>query len=186
MNISPQFFLCQWAHIPWNSIVSIGRKYMADPYIQVNWIQRKKTKEILSHEEIWSYGSIDTLSRSCQYYESKVLYNTEATWLSTFSKKQSFIWRSMKPWNKPLCTHNASFDTFKAKTLLDRSAINVWISLRIVFWSNSKQNIYFKGTLTTDFGVNNQPISTPKVSKQGLLILLWLGLTGNVIRASIH
>ena len=31
MNISPKKFLCQCAHSLWNLIVSIGRKYMADP-----------------------------------------------------------------------------------------------------------------------------------------------------------
>ena len=41
-------FLCQYAHIPWNLIVSIGREYTADP---VEVVQKKI---FMIGQEVWA------------------------------------------------------------------------------------------------------------------------------------
>ena len=93
-----------------------------------------------------------------QYYESKVLHNTEVAWFSTehHSLKITSLIQTVKKHRSPV--QSASFDTFKTEiSLLFTPQSKFWFSQQLRFWSKMIQNSISQGTLKTDFGVHNRP-----------------------------
>ena len=91
-----------------------------------------------------------------QYYESKVLHNTEVTWFSTFRHSPKSD-RNCKKSHSAI--HNASFGTFKAKIgglYIDNECLNFLENCDFSqFWSKIVQFSISQETLGADFAAKN-------------------------------